>query len=240
MQHYLYQHRRLDTQEIFYVGIGQKNFSRTRGHRTEYERAYAKSKRSSFWKSVAKKTEYIVEIVSESPDVDFIRLEEQKLIAKYGRRCCDLGGTLVNFQEGGERITGPRHRHIKIRQETLEGVLVKIWDRVDLIQLETGYLKTNIVKCCRKKQLTAYGFKWSYVDRPEFENVRATAARKKTTNRRVGIKVIHRVLNTQHLFTTMDECASFLKIHRSTLHKYLNKGRQHKIYMIEYNKWSYK
>jgi hypothetical protein len=237
MQHYLYQHRRLDTQEIFYVGIGQKNFSRACGHRTEYERAYAKSKRSTFWKSVTKKTKYIVEIVSESPDVDFIRLEEQKLIAQYGRRCCDPKGTLVNFQEGGERITGPRHRNIRVRQETLEGVLIKIWDRVDLIQIETGYLKTNIVKCCRKKQITAYGFKWFYEDRTEFKNIRATAARKKTTNRRVGIIATHKVLGTVHIFTTGQECANFLQVHRTTVYKYLNKGKQHKLYNIEYNSW---
>jgi hypothetical protein len=38
-QFYLYQHRRKDTQQIFYVGIGMKDLKRLKGLRTEFERA---------------------------------------------------------------------------------------------------------------------------------------------------------------------------------------------------------
>lgn len=57
---YLYRHRRLDTNEIFYVGISKKddNFSRT------YEnKPY---QRNTFWIKTVAKTKYQVEIVAES------------------------------------------------------------------------------------------------------------------------------------------------------------------------------
>lgn len=238
-QYYVYQHRRLDTGEIFYVGIGQKNFKRVKGPRTEFERAYAWSKRTKFWKSVAKKTDYTVEIVLESHDKELVQATEQRLIKQYGRRCCDKGGILVNFQEGGESITGPRHRNIKIRQETLDGKLVKVWEQLSFIEEQTGWLKTNIVKCCRRKQVTAYGFKWSYEDNEFFDHVRATAARKKNSNRRVGIVLTHKVTGDKHTFPTQELASSFLGVDRTTLHRYLHNKGEHKIYTTEYSTWSF-
>tara|TARA_R110000868_G_scaffold8307_4_gene43407 strand:- start:3 stop:728 length:726 start_codon:yes stop_codon:yes gene_type:complete len=238
-QYYVYQHRRSDTGKIFYVGIGQKSFKKVKGHRTEFERAYARSKRTKFWKSITNKTTYTVEIVLESDDKEFVQRTEQRLIKEYGRRCCDKNGILVNFQEGGESITGPRHRNIKIKQENLDGQLVKIWEQLSFIETETGWLKTNIVKCCRRKQITAYGFKWSYVNNESFDNIRATSARKKNTNRRVGIVLTHKITDDKHTFPTQELASFFLGVNRTTLHKYLHKKGQHKIYTIEYSTWSY-
>ena len=92
-KYYLYLHKRNDNKEIFYVGIGSidKKFP--------YKRAYNKNKRNKFWKNITNKTDYIVEIVLESNDREFICQKEIEYISKYGRR--DLGiGTLVNLTSG--------------------------------------------------------------------------------------------------------------------------------------------
>lgn len=86
----VYQHRRLDNNEIFYIGIGK----------TE-KRAYDKYKRSKFWKRITNKIDYSVEIVCTCEDWNEACQIEQYLIKFYGRR--DLGtGPLVNLTDGGE------------------------------------------------------------------------------------------------------------------------------------------
>ena len=90
----VYRHRRLDTFEVFYIGIGK----------TE-KRAYSKKSRNKWWKNIILKTEYSVEIIIE--DVSWKEAQEVEvlLISEYGRR--DLGlGNLVNLTNGGEGTQG--------------------------------------------------------------------------------------------------------------------------------------
>ena len=54
---YVYRHRRLDTNKIFYVGISKtKNF----------KRAYSKNNRNIHWKRIVNKTDYNVEILKSN------------------------------------------------------------------------------------------------------------------------------------------------------------------------------
>lgn len=90
----VYRHRRLDTYDVFYIGIAKSK-----------RRPYSKFSRNTFWKNVVAKSEYQVEIIA-SPETweDCCELE-QLLISEYGR--ADLGtGTLVNLTNGGEGIVG--------------------------------------------------------------------------------------------------------------------------------------
>ena len=90
----VYRHRRLDTFEVFYIGIGK----------TE-KRAYSKKNRNKWWKNIILKTEYSVEIIIE--DISWKEAQEVEvlLISEYGRR--DLGlGNLVNLTNGGEGTQG--------------------------------------------------------------------------------------------------------------------------------------
>ena len=90
----VYRHRRLDTFEVFYIGIGK----------TE-KRAYSKKSRNKWWKNIILKTEYSVEIIIE--DISWKEAQEVEvlLISEYGRR--DLGlGNLVNLTNGGEVTQG--------------------------------------------------------------------------------------------------------------------------------------
>lgn len=89
----VYRHRRLDTNEIFYVGIGK----------TE-KRAYSKRSRNSLWYNIVDKTDYSVEIIAEVDTWELACELEELLIQEYGRR--DLGlGSLVNMTDGGEGRT---------------------------------------------------------------------------------------------------------------------------------------
>jgi hypothetical protein len=87
----VYQHIRLDTKDIFYIGIG-----------TQYKRAYQKGeRRNKIWNDIAKKTDYKIEILAENLSWDEACKIEIELISKYGR--IDLGnGTLANLTSGGD------------------------------------------------------------------------------------------------------------------------------------------
>lgn len=103
---YCYRHIRLDTNEPFYIGIGTKckDFNSLE---TEYARAFEKRSRSFWWKKIANKTEYIVEILYESNSREEICNKEKEFIKLYGRRNLKLG-PLINLTEGGEGFSG-RH-----------------------------------------------------------------------------------------------------------------------------------
>ena len=235
--HYLYRHIRLDTNEVFYIGIGTKpSKSRIHGFNTEYPRAYEKSKRTDFWKNIVSKTDYIVEIIMESPNKDFICQKEIEFIKLYGRKFNNTG-TLVNFDEGGNLNTCSKNYGIRITQLDLYNKVIKIWSEVKDIQNTLGFLKTNIVKCCRKKQLSAYGYKWEYTDDRSYDHIYPTAARKKSSNNRVGLTVIDTVSNTIYKFRTATEAAEKFKYDRTTIQRYLSGKAEHKTLIFKWNKW---
>lgn len=94
--HYLYAHLTVDTQEVFYIGIGT--------HKTDtykYKRAHTFSQRTKFWKNVAFKHGVTTSILEEYPNRELAVEAEKAAIAKHGRR--DLAtGTLVNLTSGGD------------------------------------------------------------------------------------------------------------------------------------------
>lgn len=53
---------------------------------------------------------------------------------------------------------------IKINQYSLENKYIKTWDSIIEASSSIKGLSTNIVKCCKGKQKTVYGYKWKYVD----------------------------------------------------------------------------
>lgn len=236
MQYYVYRHIRLDTQEPFYVGIGTKPpDKKIKGYRSEYSRAFEKTKRSRFWKNITSKTDFKVEILFESQDKDLVNAKEQEFIVLYGRRC--LGeGSLVNFSKGGNSHNGPKNHNIRITQMDLKGNVIKIWEQLKDIQEKEGFLKTNIVKCCRRKQVTAYGFTWKYTDNISYDNQYATAARKKTNNR-AGVIAINKHTKEELSFRSSEEAASYFNVHRTTIWSYIHNETTHKTHNFNYRSW---
>jgi hypothetical protein len=93
---YVYRHIRTDKNQPFYIGIGSD---------TEYKRANERARRSELWKKIAKKSDYIVEIIADDVSVEFAKEKEIEFIGLYGR--IDKGtGTLCNLTDGGDGING--------------------------------------------------------------------------------------------------------------------------------------
>lgn len=88
---YVYSHTRVDTGEIFYIGIGSD---------TRYSRAFTKKGRNKYWHKIASKTDYRVTILLDGLTWDEACNEEIMLIKELGRK--SEGGLLVNITEGGE------------------------------------------------------------------------------------------------------------------------------------------
>ena len=98
---YVYKHTRLDTNEVFYIGIGSQN---------KYKRAFSLIKRNSFWRNITSKTEFLVEIIQDGLTWEQACEKEKELISKIGRR--DLGlGTLVNMTDGGDGTFNVKHSY---------------------------------------------------------------------------------------------------------------------------------
>lgn len=97
---YLYRHIRLDTNEVFYIGVG--GLSKDDSSHT---RAYAKNRSNRIWKSIIAKTDYKVEILLDNISAQDALDKEEILIKFYGRK--DLkAGSLANLTNGGEKNKG--------------------------------------------------------------------------------------------------------------------------------------
>lgn len=109
---YLYRHIRLDKNEPFYIGIGEKE---------SHSRAYEIVKRNKFWYRITAKTDFEVEIILDNLTWDQACQKEKEFIKLYGRR--NLGtGMLCNLTNGGEGIVGlvRTKEHIeKLRQANI-------------------------------------------------------------------------------------------------------------------------
>ena len=91
---YVYQHVRLDTNEVFYVGVGKR---KGRSH-THYGR-------NKHWHHIVNKVGYSVQIIAENISYQEALDLEKNLIKTIGRK--DLGlGPLVNMTDGGEGSLG--------------------------------------------------------------------------------------------------------------------------------------
>lgn len=99
-KYFLYRHIRLDTNQVFYIGIGKK-LSNFKQLKTEYYRAFSKKGRNAIWYRIVNKTDYRVEILFESQDNQFIKEKEIEFIKLYGR-IDNNTGTLCNFTDGGD------------------------------------------------------------------------------------------------------------------------------------------
>lgn len=87
----VYLHRRNDTNEVFYVGIGN----------TE-RRAYSKSSRNKYWKNIVQKCNYTITITHKDISWEEACSIEKYLISFYKQ----YGKSLVNKNEGGEGNLG--------------------------------------------------------------------------------------------------------------------------------------
>ena len=178
---YVYTHKRLDKNCIFYVGIGSS---------ANYKRAYQTYKRNEYWKRVNNITEIEVEVLFDGLTWELANYYEKYLIATYGR--VNKGtGTLVNMTDGGDGVRGwiitedgrkrmsnakKGFRHtaeanlknkishsIPIIQMTRQGEFIREWDSTIDASRELGFKSpSKITECCKGKRKTHKNFTWKY------------------------------------------------------------------------------
>jgi len=93
MTFYIYQHRKADTNEIFYVGKGK-------GTRLNQSKG-----RNQYWHCVVAKHGFVAEYIAQNLDEELAFLAEMEAIDVYRRR----GIKLVNVTDGGEGASGYKH-----------------------------------------------------------------------------------------------------------------------------------
>jgi len=107
----VYRHRRNDTGDVFYIGIG-KNKSRSCSNHS----------RSIHWYNIVNKVGYTSEIIMENLCWEQAQQMEIMLISRYGRN--DNGtGKLVNHTDGGDGILGYKFsaQSKKFRSNRMQG-----------------------------------------------------------------------------------------------------------------------
>ena len=141
----VYLHRRKDTNEIFYVGIGQ----------TE-KRAYdVKNRKNKHWKGIIERYGYTVEILLTDLSWDQACEKEKELITEIGRKDLKLG-PLVNMTDGGEGQNNPseetrkklQYKKTEQHKELLRNYRVGVKQSKETIEkrLATGFYKTEDYK----------------------------------------------------------------------------------------------
>lgn len=100
LRFYVYGHYRLDTNNLFYVGIGTKQ-PNDKGH----YRANTHKDRNPIWKSIVRRAGYRIEVLFDSLTKDEAVNTEISLIQKHGRIIFN-NGTLSNITDGGEGVWG--------------------------------------------------------------------------------------------------------------------------------------
>lgn len=129
-KHYVYQHIRLDKNEIFYVGVGTHH-KKTLLNGYYYSRAKAKHS-NKIWQSIINKSNYRAEIIYESNNHNAVLEYEKQLILRYGK-IYNQTGSLANFTDGGEGSLGfactkGEHLQKKCYAYTKDGYFFKAFD----------------------------------------------------------------------------------------------------------------
>lgn len=182
--YYLYQHIRNDTNEVFYVGIGDKY------------RPNEKSSRNKFWENIVSKTEYTVEIIKSFKTWEEACDWEMFLIATYGRRV-DGDGPLVNMTFGGEGTNGLKHSKETIEKRK-ESLALKKSYAIDAYDIKTRHFlksyisiteaandlninKGGIYACVNKIQYYTKGYTFChYGETPEWDQIEYSIAGRKS------------------------------------------------------------
>lgn len=107
---FVYKHIRLDTNEIFYIGIGKRK-----------SRLYSKESRNPYWKNITNNTTFKAEIIKDDLSWEEACQLEIDLIKKYKRK--KEGGLLCNITLGGDGACGFNHtdEHKKYLSEKMKG-----------------------------------------------------------------------------------------------------------------------
>lgn len=131
----IYRHIRLDTNKVFYIGIGNS------------KRPYVKNTRSDFWKNITNKTKYEVQILKSNLTKEEA-IELEKILISYYGRINNKTGILCNLTDGGEGALG-----VVVSNKTKLKLSESRFKKV--INMETGEIFKN-ASCVNTKIKPSY------------------------------------------------------------------------------------
>lgn len=219
----VYRHRRLDNNNIFYIGIS-----------SNFERPYhTKSNRNKFWNNIVNKTNYEVEIVATDLFKEDAKELEVFMISLYGRSNLGLG-TLSNLTNGGEGTTGYKHTQetkLKISKATKKRMSNPEYLQ-KMIDCNTGTKRSEKTKL--KMRHSQLGKKVNNETKQKLSEIN----KQKIYNNKSHIKPIQ-IINkiTLEIYNSIIEASLKLNINKSTLTHYLLGSRKNKtnlIYLKDY------
>ena len=186
---YVYIHTRLDTNEIFYIGISSNNIN------GKYTRAFSKKGRGKFWRDLTKNILYKVDIVFDDLTWEEACSKEIELITKYCRRDLSLG-KLVNLTNCRDGVNGYKHNDERILKLKINATRSKNSNAKTCIHFDTKTSFKSLKEGCEhfglsyKTQKNAILKKYStaqfYFDNEYFERPTKERISKKLSNIRVG------------------------------------------------------
>ena len=199
--YYVYRHRRLDTFEIFYVGISKVK-SRCRNRST----------RNKIWKDIINKTKYSVEIIQENLSHSDACELEIFLVQSYGRINLNTG-TLSNLTDGGEGglSPSPEHRLRIIESNQTRGCSLET--RKKISEAKKGKPLTDLQKACLID--AKIGIKLSKETRQKMSE--SSSNSKKVIDTSTGI-----------IYNSAVEVSNIFSINKDTLKGYLLGNRKNK------------
>jgi hypothetical protein len=104
-RYYVYEHIKLDTNTVFYVGyskISNTGLIYSRAYRSPYRR----TSKNGIWEQYVINIQYVVRIVEEFSTKEEALALEVKLIQHYGRLDLETGD-LINQNDGGQGMRNP-------------------------------------------------------------------------------------------------------------------------------------
>ena len=149
---YVYKHIRLDTNTIFYIGVGSDS---------GYYRANSKRSRNKHWLNVVNKIGYKVEIFIDNISFDLALKIEIELIDRY--KLISEGGSLVNYTKGGQGQLGIRPLNAKpiFSQNILTKKIISFNSILEASKV-LNIARANILKVLNGKQRYCKEFVFNY------------------------------------------------------------------------------
>jgi len=242
---YVYRHTKLGTNEVFYIGIG---------NRPKYGRAYTRDGRNRWWNKVVSKYGFDVEILAHNLTWGEACEMEVILIDYYQRADC-CGGTLVNLTDGGDGMVGVLKTEESIEKWKKSNVGKQDGEKnimfgktrgkhhlaKEVINLETGIFYDCALDACENLPIVYSTFKsklnrkitndTSYIYVIDYENrllpfVKENEKHKKVINTK-----------TLEIFDTIVKASESIGINPQTLGFKLNKSNDTDFqYLTEYEK----
>lgn len=174
MNYYLYQHVRLDTNTVFYIGKGTK---KTKGN--AYHRAYTKNSRNNYWLNIVNVTPYKVEILEEFKTEKECLLKETELIIKYGYSWNNTG-ILCNMVKDDSEIKflareGSTIKNSKeVHQYSLSGDYIQSFNSVVAAKKQ---FPCDIYNAAAGRVPSAGGYQWKFVKYDKVDSYCAKTSR---------------------------------------------------------------